>query len=194
MSTPTPDPEVPTGPTGGGPSGDLRGAALSLPRTVAQAAVAPLIAVVAAILVTSLVLVVAGSSVGDFWSVILSAPSGRNLVNITNQTAMISEVRAVLLLAKRRIDYVVQTLLTYGGAPSVEYPNRGQQQTNLCEQLGLFLNASTDRVLALGQFIADEVGPTDYVAAFLRPPPPPGSETPWPPTCGLNSSTFPNCL
>ncbi len=58
-------------------------------RRVLHALSAPLIAIVAAALVTSVVLVVAGASVGDFFSVIFRAPSGRNLTNIVNQTSMI---------------------------------------------------------------------------------------------------------
>ena len=58
-------------------------------RSVLQSLLAPLIAIVAAALVTSLVLVVAGASVQDFFSVIFRAPSGRNLTNIINQTSMI---------------------------------------------------------------------------------------------------------
>ncbi|MFT3874631.1 MAG: ABC transporter permease [Nocardioides sp.] len=54
-----------------------------------MALLAPLIAVVAAVVVTSLVLMVAGASVGDFWSLIFTAPSGRSWVNIINQTSMI---------------------------------------------------------------------------------------------------------
>ena len=50
-------------------------------------------------------------------------------------------------------------------------------------QLALFLNTSAGRVLALAQYVADEIGPKDYVAAFLRPPPTPAeiaAGTPWP--------------
>jgi ABC-type uncharacterized transport system permease subunit len=58
-------------------------------RTVAQTLLAPLIAVIVSVIVTSLVLSIAGSSVSDFWSVIFTWPSHRNLVNITNQTSML---------------------------------------------------------------------------------------------------------
>jgi simple sugar transport system permease protein len=58
-------------------------------RGVAQALLAPLIAVVVSMAVTSIVVVVAGASVGDFWNVIFKVPSHRNLVNITNQSALI---------------------------------------------------------------------------------------------------------
>jgi simple sugar transport system permease protein len=58
-------------------------------RKVGQALLAPLIAVVAAMLVTSIVVIVAGASLGDFWDVMLQWPSNRNIVNITNQTSVI---------------------------------------------------------------------------------------------------------
>jgi simple sugar transport system permease protein len=58
-------------------------------RSVAQALAAPLIAVVVSMAVTSIVVVIAGASVGDFWNVMTSAPNHRNIVNITNQTALI---------------------------------------------------------------------------------------------------------
>ncbi|MBB6628903.1 ABC transporter permease [Nocardioides sp. KIGAM211] len=58
-------------------------------RKAAQTLLAPLIAVVAAVLVTSVVVTIAGASVSDFWSVLTTAPSGRNWVNIVNQTSMI---------------------------------------------------------------------------------------------------------
>jgi len=61
----------------------------SIARTAGQALAAPLVALVVAVVVTSVVIVVAGASVGDFWSVLFTAPSGRNIVNITNQSAMI---------------------------------------------------------------------------------------------------------
>ena len=56
---------------------------------VLRSLLAPLIAVIVAVLVTSIVLTVAGASAGDFWSVIFQAPTGRNWVNIVNQTSMI---------------------------------------------------------------------------------------------------------
>ena len=62
---------------------------LRLIRTLAQAVLAPLIAIIVAMLVTSLVLVIAGSSVSDFWSVILKWPSHRSIVNIVNQSALL---------------------------------------------------------------------------------------------------------
>ncbi len=62
---------------------------LAILRKVGQAALAPLIAVVAAAVVTSLVVWVADSSVSDFWDVMLTAPAKRNWVNIINQTSML---------------------------------------------------------------------------------------------------------
>lgn len=52
---------------------------------------APLVAVVIAMVATSLVIVASGSDsgVGDFWSIMLSRPVDRILVNIVNQTTMI---------------------------------------------------------------------------------------------------------
>jgi simple sugar transport system permease protein len=58
-------------------------------RNVAQALLAPLIAVVVSAAVTSVVVVIAGASVSDFFDVMLKLPSHRNLVNITNQTSLI---------------------------------------------------------------------------------------------------------
>ncbi|MFL6022086.1 MAG: ABC transporter permease [Marmoricola sp.] len=58
-------------------------------RSVAQTLIAPLIAVVVSVLVTSVVVVIAGASVSDFWNVILTVPSHRNIVNITNQSSML---------------------------------------------------------------------------------------------------------
>lgn len=55
---------------------DLRKAGLTL--------VAPLLAIVFAMIVTSLVLAVAGDPVGTTWSTIFSRPKPRNLVNIIN--------------------------------------------------------------------------------------------------------------
>ncbi|MDZ3833117.1 MAG: neuraminidase-like domain-containing protein [Sphingopyxis sp.] len=101
-------------------------------------------------------------------------------VEKTQREIMISQVRGILLLVKRRIEHVVEILETFGGAPSVEYPNHGTQQSSLCEQLGRFLSASTDRVLAIAPTIAQKVGPADYVAAFLQPPPS-DPDAPFPP-------------
>jgi simple sugar transport system permease protein len=58
-------------------------------RGVAQALIAPLMAVIVSTIVTSVVVVIAGASVSDFWNVILTVPSHRNIVNITNQSAML---------------------------------------------------------------------------------------------------------
>ncbi len=87
------------------------------------------------------------------------------------QEVMISQVRAILLLVRRRIDHVVAILQTFGGAPTVQYPNRGTQQSGVCEQLSRFLNATADKVLVIAPFLAETFGPADYVAAILQPPP-----------------------
>jgi simple sugar transport system permease protein len=60
---------------------DLRRAALTL--------AAPLLAIVFAVLVTSLVLAVAGDPVGTVWSTIFSKPKPRNLVNIINSGSVL---------------------------------------------------------------------------------------------------------
>jgi simple sugar transport system permease protein len=69
-------------------------------RAVGFAVLAPVIAVAIAMLATSLVILATGSasSVSDFWSIILSKPENRILVNIVNQTTMIylSAVAAAL--------------------------------------------------------------------------------------------------
>jgi simple sugar transport system permease protein len=58
---------------------------------VGYALLAPVIAVVIAMLATTLVIVATGSQsgVGDFWDIILSKPSDRIMVDIVNQTGMI---------------------------------------------------------------------------------------------------------
>jgi flagellin-like protein len=53
------------------------------------ALLAPLVAVVAAMAITSVVIMASGSSPADFWSVILEPPADRTLVNIVNQSSMI---------------------------------------------------------------------------------------------------------
>lgn len=58
-------------------------------RAVGLALLAPLIAVVVSVLVTTIVIAAAGSSPGDFWSAMFSNPLPRIRVNIVNQTAMI---------------------------------------------------------------------------------------------------------
>jgi general nucleoside transport system permease protein len=52
---------------------------------------APVVAIIIAMLATSIVIVASGSdsTVGDFWSIMLSKPVDRILVNIVNQTTMI---------------------------------------------------------------------------------------------------------
>lgn len=54
-----------------------------------NALVAPLVAVVAAMAITSVVIALSGSSPGEFWSIILEAPADRVYVNIVNQSSMI---------------------------------------------------------------------------------------------------------
>ncbi|MFL6156260.1 MAG: ABC transporter permease [Marmoricola sp.] len=61
----------------------------ALPRSVARALLAPLIAVVVSMAVTSLVVVIAGSSVTDFFDVLFRVPNHRNIVNIVNQSSML---------------------------------------------------------------------------------------------------------
>ncbi len=56
---------------------------------VLLALAAPALALVAAFLATSLVLVAAGDPVGEVWSTILSVPQTRNLVNIVNNGAVL---------------------------------------------------------------------------------------------------------
>ena len=56
---------------------------------VLMALLAPLVAVVAAMIITSVVIAVVGDSPVDFWKIILSAPADRVYVNIVNQASMI---------------------------------------------------------------------------------------------------------
>jgi simple sugar transport system permease protein len=60
-------------------------------RRIGFAVLAPVIAVAIAMAATSLVIIATGSESGvnDFWSIILSKPSDRVLVDIVNQTSMI---------------------------------------------------------------------------------------------------------
>ncbi len=58
-------------------------------RRVLMSMLAPLVAVVAAMIITSLVITLSGSSAGDFWAVIFSKPANRVFVNIVNQSALI---------------------------------------------------------------------------------------------------------
>jgi len=60
---------------------DLRRAALTL--------AAPVLAILFAVLVTSVVLAVAGDPVGTVWSTIFSKPRPRNVVNIINQASVL---------------------------------------------------------------------------------------------------------
>ena len=58
-------------------------------RRFGMALLAPAIAIVVSVLVTTIVIAAVGSSPGDFWSAMFSDPSPRLRVNIINQTAMI---------------------------------------------------------------------------------------------------------
>ncbi|MBZ5740227.1 ABC transporter permease [Nocardioides mangrovi] len=60
-------------------------------KRIGFALLAPVIAVLIAMLATSIVILASGSdsSAGDFWSVILAKPENRIMVNIINQTSMI---------------------------------------------------------------------------------------------------------
>jgi ABC-type uncharacterized transport system permease subunit len=64
---------------------------MNLVKRVGFALLAPVIAVLIAMLATSVVISLSGSDsgVGDFWEIILSKPQDRILVNIVNQTSMI---------------------------------------------------------------------------------------------------------
>ncbi len=64
---------------------------MSVVKRVGFALLAPVIAVLIAVLATSVVISLSGSdsTVGDFWSIILGKPQDRILVNIVNQTSMI---------------------------------------------------------------------------------------------------------
>jgi simple sugar transport system permease protein len=64
---------------------------MMLVRRVGFGLLAPVIAVVIAMLATSIVIVASGSDsgIGDFWRIILAKPPNRILVNIVNQTTMI---------------------------------------------------------------------------------------------------------
>ncbi|WP_088581352.1 neuraminidase-like domain-containing protein [Burkholderia ubonensis] len=95
---------------------------------------------------------------------------------LPDRVAMIAEVRAILVATQDRLNHVVDVLLNFGGAPTVEYTNRGIQRFHLSEQLGVALGSDTGIMLALGPSVAVEVGLDNYVAAFLTPPdgnPPP---------------------
>lgn len=56
---------------------------------ILMALLAPLIAVVAAMAITSVLISASGSSPADFWSIILEVPADRAYVNIINQSSMI---------------------------------------------------------------------------------------------------------
>jgi simple sugar transport system permease protein len=62
---------------------------VSIVSRVFTALLAPLVAVTAAMIVTSLVVLLVGGSPGEFWSIIFSRPANRVFVNIVNQSSMI---------------------------------------------------------------------------------------------------------
>jgi ABC-type uncharacterized transport system permease subunit len=62
---------------------------MSLPKRIALALAAPVLAFVVAGLVASLVLMITGDDVGGFWNVMFSWPAHRNIVNILNTTALL---------------------------------------------------------------------------------------------------------
>lgn len=78
-----------------------KGYSVTLLRKVAQVVVAPLVAIVLAMLVTSIVVIVAGASIGDFWRVMLEPPGQRDWVNIANQTSMLFLAGAAAAIAFR---------------------------------------------------------------------------------------------
>ncbi|KWK14000.1 toxin [Burkholderia stagnalis] len=89
---------------------------------------------------------------------------------LPDRLAMIADVRTILLATRDRLNHVVDVLLNFGGAPTVEYPNRGIQRFHLSEQLGVALGSDTGTMLALGPAVAAAVKLDNYVAAFLTPP------------------------
>ena len=62
---------------------------MSIIGRVLTALLAPLVAVVAATVITSVVIAASGSDPADFWEIIFSAPADRVYVNIVNQSSMI---------------------------------------------------------------------------------------------------------
>ncbi|HZJ08053.1 MAG TPA: ABC transporter permease [Nocardioidaceae bacterium] len=58
-------------------------------KRVLMALLAPLVAVVSAMVITSVVIAVVGDSPVEFWQIIFSAPADRVYVNIVNQSSMI---------------------------------------------------------------------------------------------------------
>ena len=58
-------------------------------RRVGMSLLAPVAAIVAAMIITSVLIAVSGESVGDFLSVIISVPQHRLVVNMINQSALI---------------------------------------------------------------------------------------------------------
>lgn len=58
-------------------------------RALGMVALAPVVAALIAIVVTSAVVAISGDGIGPFWEVMLSAPSNRDWVAIVNQTSML---------------------------------------------------------------------------------------------------------
>ena len=58
-------------------------------RRFGEALLAPVIALVVAVIITSVVIQLSGNPASDFWSIIISKPSNRAIVNIVNQTSII---------------------------------------------------------------------------------------------------------
>jgi general nucleoside transport system permease protein len=62
---------------------------MSTLKRMGMALLAPVGALIAAMIITSLVIALSGSSPGDFWRVIFSRPENRLIVNMINQAALI---------------------------------------------------------------------------------------------------------
>ncbi len=62
---------------------------MNLARRIGLGLAAPVLALVVAAIVASLVLVATGDDVAGFWSTLLSVPKGRNIVNIINATSIL---------------------------------------------------------------------------------------------------------
>ncbi len=58
-------------------------------RRIGTALLAPVSAIVVAMIITSVVIQASGSTASDFWSIIFSQPSNRAIVNIIDQTSLI---------------------------------------------------------------------------------------------------------
>ena len=74
---------------------------MTVVRRLGATLLAPLAALAVAMLITSVVITISGSSAGDFWGVIISTPSNRAVVNIVNQTSLITISALAAALAFR---------------------------------------------------------------------------------------------